>query len=49
MYETARKLSRMRLVQKKGSKTKHEDGLVAAFLVRSMWLVIHSAALFDSF
>ncbi len=37
--------SRMRLMQKKGSKTKHEDGLVAAFLPRSMRLVMRSAPL----
>jgi hypothetical protein len=30
---------------KKGSKTKHEDGLVAAFLGRSMRLVMRSAPL----
>ena len=34
---------------KKGSKTKHEDGLVAAFLPRSMGLVMRLAPLFDSF
>ena len=34
---------------KKGSKTTHEDGLVVAFLPRSMGLVMRSATLFDSF
>ena len=34
---------------KKGSKTTHEDALVAAFLPRSMRLVMRSATPFDSF
>ena len=34
---------------KKGSKTTHEDALVAAFLPRSMRRVMRSATLFDSF